>query len=355
MASKKSNVPAFSRMNYLYQAASMCTQTPTEQSVRLAAYYGMLLRGIGKKAQARMDPSIKRTLCKGCHMLMVPGVTATVRLQKRPVAQVTWLCKCCATIKRFNLRKGYKIWAEHEEAVVVQGINNAPKAQTGRSAAAGTSGNQTGNVKNNKSKQNKTGTVVDANGASLVPVGKIDMSVTVRNASSAANVGQCDIDSSAIHVALTDVALSNEINGSSIDTKQCDVDSTDELKDSVSDIRLSDVDVNDPITGRVKEDNVEPARKLEDRVSDNRQCVTGVSESGDVKQCNKNALTINSTVSSVDETNDLRLCDVCPSDIKVYDNNETSVMVIDSDNVNQTNVVDNGMDVDSSDTKEGVR
>lgn len=216
MASKKSNQDAFNRMNFLYQAANMCIKMPTEQSVRMAAYYGMLLRGVGKKAQARMDPGMKRTLCKGCHTVLVPGVTATVKLQKKPASRVVWLCKCCSTIKRFNLRKDYKIWVEQTEAVVGQTNNKAENCITDKSATG--TANKINNVKNNGNTQNKTTAGITVNTADLVgtavtPADKLNEIVN--------------------DIKLCDAGPSNKI-------KLCDVDSADKLNDSVSDIRLCD-------------------------------------------------------------------------------------------------------------------
>jgi ribonuclease P protein subunit RPR2 len=33
----------------------------------------------GRHAESRRDPSVKRTICKGCNTLLIPGMTATVR------------------------------------------------------------------------------------------------------------------------------------------------------------------------------------------------------------------------------------------------------------------------------------
>ncbi|KAK4701355.1 ribonuclease P protein subunit RPR2, partial [Phenoliferia sp. Uapishka_3] len=39
------------------------------------------MREVAKKATVRMDPTVKRTLCKGCGAVLVPGITATVRIK----------------------------------------------------------------------------------------------------------------------------------------------------------------------------------------------------------------------------------------------------------------------------------
>lgn len=121
----------FARMNFLYQAANHTLKIPSQHSMDLAVYYGSLLRNIGKKATQRLDPEIKRTLCKGCNLLLTPGETAKVRLKKKPSSCVIWTCLRCLTIKRFVVSKNYEIWAKKKEAFVEtvqlahQGVKNS--------------------------------------------------------------------------------------------------------------------------------------------------------------------------------------------------------------------------------------
>ncbi|KAG8894999.1 hypothetical protein FRB99_000823 [Tulasnella sp. 403] len=39
------------------------------------------MKTIGNKAVLRMDPTVKRTVCKGCQVVLIPGVTAKVRIK----------------------------------------------------------------------------------------------------------------------------------------------------------------------------------------------------------------------------------------------------------------------------------
>ncbi|CEQ41355.1 SPOSA6832_03049 [Sporobolomyces salmonicolor] len=41
---------------------------------------------VAKKATVRMDPTVKRTLCKGCSLVLVPGVTSSRRFPTPPHA-----------------------------------------------------------------------------------------------------------------------------------------------------------------------------------------------------------------------------------------------------------------------------
>lgn len=127
---------AFARMNFLYQASSFCSSLSSAQGQTLSAYYGSVFRNVAKKACVRAEPELKRTLCKGCNALLVPGKNARVRLKKKPTSRLIVTCLSCSTLKRFGVRKDYKIWVEKDEAVVERfkiGNNVVQKAE----AAAG--------------------------------------------------------------------------------------------------------------------------------------------------------------------------------------------------------------------------
>lgn len=109
---------AFSRMNFLYQASSFCSSLSSAQGQTLSAYYGSVFRNVAKKACVRAEPELKRTLCKGCNAVLVPGKNARVRLKKKPTSRLIVTCLSCATLKRFGVRKDYKIWLEKDDSVV---------------------------------------------------------------------------------------------------------------------------------------------------------------------------------------------------------------------------------------------
>ncbi|KAH9038719.1 Rpr2-domain-containing protein [Lactarius pseudohatsudake] len=45
--------------------------------------YVRAMRLIGQKTTVKMDPTVKRTLCKGCDTVLIPGLSATVRSSRR--------------------------------------------------------------------------------------------------------------------------------------------------------------------------------------------------------------------------------------------------------------------------------
>jgi ribonuclease P protein subunit RPR2 len=71
------------------------------------------LRTISHKGQIRLSPSIKRSICKKCASLLIPGSSSTHRVDnrsrggKKPWADVLVIrCNACGTEKRFPVGAG---------------------------------------------------------------------------------------------------------------------------------------------------------------------------------------------------------------------------------------------------------
>lgn len=118
MSGKKLGKEAFHRMNYLYQAAKLCHQMDSVDSLKLSLHYGSHIKSVGHKAQCKMDPQLKRTLCKGCNAILIPGETVIVRLSKKPDPVLFAVCLLCGTYKVFRTRNDYMIWAERIQSVL---------------------------------------------------------------------------------------------------------------------------------------------------------------------------------------------------------------------------------------------
>ncbi|KAI9804963.1 MAG: hypothetical protein M1833_006266 [Piccolia ochrophora] len=68
------------------------------------------LRDVSLKGQVRLSQSIKRSICKGCGSLLIPGSTSAATIEnqshggKKPWADVLVLrCEACGTEKRFPM------------------------------------------------------------------------------------------------------------------------------------------------------------------------------------------------------------------------------------------------------------
>ncbi|OBZ71023.1 Ribonuclease P protein subunit p21 [Grifola frondosa] len=77
------------------------TRHPTT-AADLSRSYVQSMRIIGQKTMVRMDPSIKRTLCKNCNTVLIPGTTSTVRIKPCPSHghAVVYTCLACSTARR---------------------------------------------------------------------------------------------------------------------------------------------------------------------------------------------------------------------------------------------------------------
>nr|XP_033797222.1 ribonuclease P protein subunit p21 [Geotrypetes seraphini]XP_033797223.1 ribonuclease P protein subunit p21 [Geotrypetes seraphini]XP_033797224.1 ribonuclease P protein subunit p21 [Geotrypetes seraphini]XP_033797225.1 ribonuclease P protein subunit p21 [Geotrypetes seraphini]XP_033797226.1 ribonuclease P protein subunit p21 [Geotrypetes seraphini]XP_033797227.1 ribonuclease P protein subunit p21 [Geotrypetes seraphini] len=115
---------AFQRLNFLYQAAH-CVLAQNPENVGLARFYCHTQKTISKRLVLRQDPSVKRTICKRCCSLLLPGITATIR-QRRHYGQRRTVVRClsCGLTKRFLNNPNYKLWAEQLEAL----LENQPKS-----------------------------------------------------------------------------------------------------------------------------------------------------------------------------------------------------------------------------------
>ena len=88
------------------QSSSTSTAAPANQSRHLVSQ----LRSISLKSQIRLSQEVKRSICKHCDTLLVPGRTCTERIensskdQKKPWADVlVRSCDACGTVKRFPI------------------------------------------------------------------------------------------------------------------------------------------------------------------------------------------------------------------------------------------------------------
>jgi len=108
----------FCRINYLYQAA----ETVGDAYPCLGKHYGKILRTIAEKTPAKLDFTLKRSLCKGCNVTLSTGSSFTYRLRRRkgrknrPTQIIT--CKGCKTVKKFPTVDNYRLRAERDGTIL---------------------------------------------------------------------------------------------------------------------------------------------------------------------------------------------------------------------------------------------
>lgn len=106
----------------------------------MASYFGNNMLACARKAVVRMEPNLKRTICKCCQSPLIPGETARVRLVSKPVKSVKWTCLTCMNSKRYPMKKGYKLWLDQSESTV-QTLDFTPKSKNGNFEKSGSEGN----------------------------------------------------------------------------------------------------------------------------------------------------------------------------------------------------------------------
>ena len=136
-AASVQNRPIYSRISYLYQAASYLSttrqdgnQSPEESTENSSSRDGRNaqspiaitkqamsrrllsdLRASSHKSQIRLTPSMKHTICKYCDTLLIEGDTSTSTVEnqskggKKPWADVLVVkCDTCGGLKRFPVQ-----------------------------------------------------------------------------------------------------------------------------------------------------------------------------------------------------------------------------------------------------------
>ncbi|KAL1916050.1 uncharacterized protein VTP21DRAFT_6054 [Calcarisporiella thermophila] len=143
------NKEAYHRMNFLLQASAlMSTSTtairpasssgPAKSSNEdgknvdlspLGRFYTHTMKSVGRRLVIRMDPSVKRSICKRCDNTLIPGHTSSVRVESRP-RRLNHTCLFCKGEKTLLARPEYTLFTEREE-VVVKGSTAAPPSRPG--------------------------------------------------------------------------------------------------------------------------------------------------------------------------------------------------------------------------------
>ncbi|KAG0128310.1 ribonuclease P protein subunit RPR2 [Tuber indicum] len=100
----------FARLNYLHQSAHLLL---TSGSPNLSRNLVSTARTVAKKTVIRFDPSVKRTWCKRCDAVLVPGVSCEHRVEnlsrggRKAWADVLVVrCWGCGCLKRFPVGRG---------------------------------------------------------------------------------------------------------------------------------------------------------------------------------------------------------------------------------------------------------
>ncbi|XP_012697401.2 ribonuclease P protein subunit p21 isoform X2 [Clupea harengus] len=126
MAGSIKDKEAFQRLNFLYQAAH-CVLAQSPDNAELARFYCFTQKTIARRLVLRQDPSVKRTICKRCCGLLVPGVTGALRQRKRKGKQRVTVLRClsCGQTRKLPNNPDHRLWVDQPEAL----LENQPQQE----------------------------------------------------------------------------------------------------------------------------------------------------------------------------------------------------------------------------------
>lgn len=107
------NQESCQKLNFLHQA-SHAVLAINPENIEMSRFYASTMKTVAEKVVFKLDPSIKRTTCKHCHALLIPGVTARVRVRRRRERHIVVTCLDCSTVRRYLCRPNYVLWSEQK-------------------------------------------------------------------------------------------------------------------------------------------------------------------------------------------------------------------------------------------------
>ncbi|KAF9329683.1 UAA transporter [Podila minutissima] len=103
-----------------------------------ARFYASTLREIGRKSVIRIDPSIKRSICLRCEAVLIPYVSAEIRIEAEPQLNTMVICKSCGAFRRYFCMAGKGVEGDRLE-LEVEG-STPENAMAATSTSVSTSG-----------------------------------------------------------------------------------------------------------------------------------------------------------------------------------------------------------------------
>ncbi len=93
------------RIRWLFKLAYDETKRGNYERARR---YSELIIRIAEKGKVRIPRSIKRSICKNCKVILIPGVTARVRIRSEGTkgSHITVTCTLCGWMKRYYIKAG---------------------------------------------------------------------------------------------------------------------------------------------------------------------------------------------------------------------------------------------------------
>jgi len=88
-----------------YLLYSMALERARRGDYELAKRYIKIMIKITSKANLKLPRRIKRSICRRCHVPLIPGVTLSVRIRSEGKgSRVVYKCLLCGWIRRFLIK-----------------------------------------------------------------------------------------------------------------------------------------------------------------------------------------------------------------------------------------------------------
>ncbi|ORX45259.1 Rpr2-domain-containing protein [Hesseltinella vesiculosa] len=136
----------YQRMNFLYQAATLMSSlarpipptstSPPKKHIKqkcsktdikwqasqdlhpLARYYNTNMKKIGRRLVIRVDPHIKRSICKRCDTPLLPVTTSTTRSKSKPEPAIVNLCHACGSQRSYLLKEDHTLCIDRPDRLL---------------------------------------------------------------------------------------------------------------------------------------------------------------------------------------------------------------------------------------------
>ena len=98
---------ALQRIRWLYK---LSIDAVKRNDTELARRYVDIILSLSRKANVRLPKLIKHSVCKNCHIPLIPGITAKIRL--RSDGKSSWIvikCLKCGWIHRYPYKPRNKV------------------------------------------------------------------------------------------------------------------------------------------------------------------------------------------------------------------------------------------------------
>lgn len=118
------HIDHYARISYLYQASNHFAANPKYAILSRALARNVNL--VSKKAVSKVTPGMKRTICKTCHSVLVPGINVVMEIENRSKAKapqsdiLVHTCNTCGEKKRFPIGKDrtYEVFSERDDVKI---------------------------------------------------------------------------------------------------------------------------------------------------------------------------------------------------------------------------------------------